>query len=1461
MKKYILLLLLALITLKGLAQFSKTHYIPPLTCQASLAEDQYIYISTPSLSNVNFKIIENGGITITGTVNNTNPYRYSIGTGNTTQLFTPKNQIGIISNKGYTIEAEDLVYVSVRLNSSRNNNGTYNHAGGLVSKGNSALGKEFRLGAMLNPLFDGTLLNFASILSTENGTKITISNIPNGTILSNGTIVTGPISVTLNKNESYILALENTNNTVSNSSKFIGALVESDKPVVVNSGSFAGSNSTLLINGNPTGRDVGFDQIVPFEKTGTEYIFVKGVGTNELERVLLIAHNANTIVFVNGSTTPYTTLVNAGDYVVIDGSQFSNDNLYVTSSEKVFAYQSIGGLALIVDPNSGISNNPPANQNLFFVPPLNCATPNSVDNIPAIESIGDITFNGGLNIVTETGATVSINNTPITVTPVEITGNPEFVRYTINGLMGNIAVKSTRQVYVSYFGTNGAATYGGYYSGFDTKPEIGTNKINSNSTSCIPNIELKVSAISPFTTFEWFFNDVAIPNSNTNSYFPTQPGYYQVKGSIPGCLSVFSDKIPVSNCPSNLDNDFAIDNIDIDNDNDGITNCNESYGNQNINISNLIAGNINISNYSNSFTGNVTTSSIASPTPFTGSTDGSFISEIPAGKNNSVSYQMNFTQPISIGMEYVSIANTTDLLNSEAEYIVNSDIDKTITVLNPNNQLLIDTNYDGIYESGVTQYSSFEIRFRLNSTIPLVAGTGTFQFLTYLTNSIRFTHINLSDTNNNKSSLRFFAVCVPKDTDGDGIADQLDSDSDNDGMPDTIESQGNVAVALSNADSNNDGLDNSFGTGFTPVDTDNDGILDYLDLDSDNDGILDSVENGNDTDSDGIKNYRELDSDNDLCNDVIEAGFMDSNGDGILGSIVPPTINLNGQVTSGVGYTAPNNNYTLSAPIIITSQPLASPTCELQNASISITANGDSYQWQLSTDGITWNSIANNTTYSGATTTTLTINRVTNAMNGYKYRVFINRIGNSCGLISNETSLTILDLPIVTNTTLKQCDDDIDGITDFNLTEKNSFISANYANETFTYYTTQAGATNGDTTVKITNPTAYRSGNNTIWIRVENNNGCFNVTSLNLSVSITQIPATFSKIFSVCDDYIDDTLNDIDGIATFDFSSATSDILAILPAPTSSYMIKYYKNEADALSEKNEISNSNNYRNDGYPNQQAIWVRIESTSDNACYGLGPHIQLIVNPKPNINTNEDHADDEFVCLNLPNYFAQLNAGILDGSPTTNYTYIWTKDGTVLPNKTAATLDVNTAGIYTVEVTNIHGCSRIRTLNVAPSDIAHLEKIDIVDLADSNSVTVTVTGIGNYTYSLDESNGPFQSSNLFENVTAGFHIVYVNDENNCGTLSQKISVIGIPKFFTPNGDGYNDYWNVKGVGSDFNSNSSIIIFDRYGKLIKQITASSPGWDGTMNGRPLPSDDYWYRIKLEDGREAKGHFSLKR
>uniref|UniRef100_UPI0037BE7E10 T9SS type B sorting domain-containing protein n=1 Tax=Flavobacterium sp. TaxID=239 RepID=UPI0037BE7E10 len=1177
-------------------------------------------------------------------------------------------------------------------------------------------------------------------------------------------------------------------------------------------------------------------------------------------------------------------------------------------------------------------------------------------------------------------------------------------------------------------------------------------------------------------TFQWFFNDVAIAGATTSQYTPTAPGYYQVRGGISGCPSngfVFSDKIPVSECPTDLDNDKTNDNIDIDNDNDGILNCIESYGNQNIDISNPLAGNISVSTFSNSFIGAISTAGDGLPPgTFIGSADGSFISEIPAGKENketnkkasSVTYKLTFSQPMSVGMEYVATANASDLINSDAEYIINSDSNKTITVLNPNNQLLIDINYDGIYESGVTEYSSYEIRCRLNSTNPLAAGTGTFKFQTYLANTISFTHKNLSDTNSNKSTFKFFATCVPKDSDGDSIADQLDTDSDNDGILDTIEAQANNTIAISNADTNKNGLDNAFEPGLTPVDSDADGVIDYLDLDSDNDGILDFVETGIDTDTDGIRNFRELDGDNDLCSDVFEAGFTDGDGDGKFG-ISPLSVDGNGLVI-GAPYTAPNNNYKIPAPIVIATQPAVAPTCELQNATITLVDNGgNTYQWQLSTDGVNWNNLTNDATYSNVSTNTLNITSVTNAMNGYKYRVQLNKIGNSCGLRSAETTLTVFVLPVVNDIAIRQCGADLLGYSTFNLTVKNNEISTDFTNETFTYYTTLAGAISADSTKRIATTLAYT---NTIpftmpvWARVVNKNGCFRTAQITLNVLVTQIPVTFNRSFEVCDDLLDingannANNNKRDGVSSFNFSSVSTDIQALLPP--GNYSITYYRNQADALAELNAITDISNYRNIGYPNSQIIWGRVDSDVDNACFGLGPYVNLtveklpfanpvtiarqcddnqdaififdtsalentllgsnqsfpvtityfdaagnplkdaynvpitspfpatfastsqnikavvtnntalkcfdettiefivddlpeafsipvpltttcddetdpltqdgkisfdtttfqstilgsqtgmkvyyydqtgallpsplpnpfvtgtqnvkvvvenpintsctailtipfIVNPLPNIDLNTDKSDDNLVCQNDPTFFVQIDAGIEDGSSPSDYAYIWEKDGVVVGGNTY-TLDVNEEGLYTVEVINSSGCSRIRTIKVTASDVAKIDSIDIVDMADINTITVNVSGLGDYEFSLDEPTGPFQDSNFFTNIPAGIHDVYIHDKNGCGTVSKTIAVVSVPKFFTPNGDGYNDYWGVKGVNATFNSKSIIYIYDRYGKLLKQwVPSASEGWDGTFNGAPMIADDYWYTIKLEDGREAKGHFSLKR
>lgn len=154
------------------------------------------------------------------------------------------------------------------------------------------------------------------------------------------------------------------------------------------------------------------------------------------------------------------------------------------------------------------------------------------------------------------------------------------------------------------------------------------------------------------------------------------------------------------------------------------------------------------------------------------------------------------------------------------------------------------------------------------------------------------------------------------------------------------------------------------------------------------------------------------------------------------------------------------------------------------------------------------------------------------------------------------------------------------------------------------------------------------------------------------------------------------------------------------------------------------------------------------------------------------------------------------------------------------------------------------------------------ITVEDGKVNNTIVVNIPQDVEFEYSFD--NGAFQESNILENVVSGIHTVIVRNQNPCGVTGPvDVCVVGFPNFFTPNGDGMNDIWNVQEGVSGCYDNTIITIFNRYGKLIKQIFPAGEGWDGTFNGKLLPSSDYWFSIKLNNSnqREFIGHFTLKR
>ncbi|MFK7749579.1 MAG: hypothetical protein AB8B65_14380, partial [Kordia sp.] len=273
---------------------------------------------------------------------------------------------------------------------------------------------------------------------------------------------------------------------------------------------------------------------------------------------------------------------------------------------------------------------------------------------------------------------------------------------------------------------------------------------------------------------------------------------------------------------------------------------------------------------------------------------------------------------------------------------------------------------------------------------------------------------------------------------------------------------------------------------------------------------------------------------------------------------------------------------------------------------------------------------------------------------GNAIAVRIENVDNPTCFSTGIVNVVVNPLPVITTpVSLRQCDDDTDGISDFNLTEANSLISVDAANETFTYHNNFENAEAA--TNAIPTPTAYTAANSgKIFVRIETVNGCFRIGEINLIVAATQIPDTFQIAYEVCDNTAVDGDN-TNGVATFDFSDAEAQINALFTATGQTLTITYYENFADALAEENAIPDISNHRNDASPDIQNIVVRVDSDVDNACLGLGEHITLTVNPLPDQNTITDY----IVCNDDANQFtfdlSIKDSEVINGQTNIDLTY--------------------------------------------------------------------------------------------------------------------------------------------------------------------------------------------------------------
>jgi len=835
--------------------------------------------------------------------------------------------------------------------------------------------------------------------------------------------------------------------------------------------------------------------------------------------------------------------------------------------------------------------------------------------------------------------------------------------------------------------------------------------------------------------------------------------------------------------------------------------------------------------------------------------------------------------------------------------------------------------------------------------------------------------------------------------------------------------------------------------------------------------------------------------------------------------------------------------------------------------------------------------------------------------------IYVQVVNNNNSNCVAETyfNIEVNELPLVNSIVeLKQCDDDLDGFSIFNLHEVTNEISVNASTETVTFYESELDAQNESNPIANSNFYINQTvSTDIVWARIENSNSCTRTSQINLIVSTTQIPSSFTRDFYECDDAINGTNSD--GISSFDFSIVNSEIEALFPVGQQ-LIISYYRNQTDALTEQNSITDISNYRNIGYPNTQNIYIRVDSALDNDCLGLGDHITLhvetvpvansvivpeecdadgdgifefdtsnientllngqtnvnvsytdengtslpsplpnpfitssqniiarvtnlnsldaegacyaetvivftveaaaVANPVPQQSTCDDDSDGfaafdtstiETTVLNgqtgmivtytdengdllpspLPNPFitssqnitlrvenplnsicydettleflvyqtpiafqiendiicddtsndgqavftlSNYNTQVLNGQPNAifevnyfesmteagnnvnslpnNYTVttsseevfvrvhninnpscyditsfqlgvvyfpianqpndIFVCDGeendgfetfdltdqnvailgtqsatentityhlsqndadngnnplsplftnTSNPQTIYARLENNThtdcytttafsvnvieqplllmdeqwsicenesieivadtgydeylwstgdttpvitvdqAGTYELTVANVLDgvrCETSKIITVLESTIATIINVETTDWTQNdNTISIQVEGSGDYEYSIDGVN--YQDSNIFNNLLIDDYLVYVRDKNGCGIITEEVYLLYYPNFFTPNGDGYNETWQL--LNSSKEPFNRVYIFDRFGKILKELKPNDIGWDGTYNGNPMPSTDYWFIVERQNGKTYKGNFSLKR
>ncbi|MCB0465363.1 MAG: T9SS type B sorting domain-containing protein [Aequorivita sp.] len=496
------------------------------------------------------------------------------------------------------------------------------------------------------------------------------------------------------------------------------------------------------------------------------------------------------------------------------------------------------------------------------------------------------------------------------------------------------------------------------------------------------------------------------------------------------------------------------------------------------------------------------------------------------------------------------------------------------------------------------------------------------------------------------------------------------------------------------------------------------------------------------------------------------------------------------------------------------------PLCENETYILDATPQGTSplgYIWYK--DGVIIN---------GETSAQLSIN------SAGIYKVEID-FGNAC-IATDEVLIQYAGPVSVQNTDLYQCEPLADGRATFNLFDaEENIINGDPLLRVYSFHTSAADAQNNINPIR--NPERYTNSqsNQIVYARVVSDYGCIGIAEVVLKTTTN----TVSDFFLVnC------STEGTPGFASFNFSETTTQLQILFRNNTE---VTYHLSYNEAITQTNPLPNP--FTNT-QANTQTIYARI--SGGRGCLGTAK-IKLNV-----INTPEFEGEENYIyCQNTYPELITIDSGLT--GTITDAEFNWS-NGEITP-----TIEINEPGNYTITVTRhktINGedysCTNTRSIIVLASETAEVS-YQLKGNIGNATLTLIAEGVGNYLYALD--NGPFQQSPVFENVVPGEHLVMVKDTNGCGTTTLIAYVIGFPNFFTPNNDGFHDYWQIIGQNRQNEQLDLVEIFDRFGKILYFLNLDSNGWDGTYNGRQMPSSDYWFKAIFKNGMIYRGHFALKR